>query len=180
MRPRQRARGRARLRTAARNRALTIAPHTADMSVSLAEAAQLVGLHRSNLLRAIKAGRISGVRDDDGSWRVDESELVRVYGDLRSATLQPAQSDALLALKLEHAEQLMSALMQRAERAEREADDLREIVKRLALPAPSAPRQVAQDAQSRVIAPSTGMAPVHSPAPVEQRGWLRRWLRSTG
>jgi excisionase family DNA binding protein len=167
-----------RLRGAARNRALTIAPHTAAMSVSLAEAAQLVGLHRSNLLRAIKAGRISGVRDDNGSWRVDESELVRVYGDLRSATLQPAQDDALLRQELKHAERLLSELTRRAERAEREADDLREIVKRLALPAPSAPRQVAPPSLSPSTAPlSTGMAPVHSPAPVERRGW---WRRLTG
>jgi hypothetical protein len=121
------------------------------------------------------------VRDDDGSWRVDESELVRVYGDLRSATLQPAQDDALLRLELKHAEQRMSALTQRAERAEREADDLREIVKRLALPAPSAPRQVAQPALSPLpITPSTGMAPVHSAPPAERRGWLRHWLRWPG
>lgn len=149
------------------------------MSVSLAEAAQLVGLHRSNLLRAIKAGRISGVRGDDGAWRIDESELVRVYGDLRSATLQPAQSDATLTLKLEHAEQRMSDLTRRAERAEREADELREILKRLALPAPSAPHQVAQPALSPHTAPpSTGMAPVHSAPPPERRGWWR-WRRTT-
>jgi len=35
--------------------------------ISLAEAAQRVGIHRSNLLRAIKAGRISGTRDDNAS-----------------------------------------------------------------------------------------------------------------
>lgn len=135
------------------------------MSVTLAEAAALVGLHRSNVLRAIKAGKVSAVRGDDGSWRVDESELVRVYGDLRSAPLQPAQPDAMLALKLAHAEQRIGALTQRAERSEREADDLREIVKRLALPAPSAPRQVAQPA------PSAGMAPIA--ATVERRPWWR-------
>ena len=126
--------------------------------LTLAEAAQRVGLHRSNLLRAIKAGRVSGSRDDGGNWRVDESELVRVYGDLRSATLQPAQPDASAALRLEHAEQRIAALTQRAERAERIADDLMEQVKRLALPAPSAPRQPAQ------------------PPPMS---WWR-WLRSTG
>jgi hypothetical protein len=114
------------------------------MPVSLAAAAQRVGLHRSNLLRAIKAGRISGTRDDSGAWLIDEAELVRVYGDLRSATLQPTQPDALLRLKLEHAEQRICELTRRAERAEREADETRELFKRLALPAPSAPHQVAQ------------------------------------
>src|SRR4051794_17940476 len=157
------------------------------MSVSLAEAAQLVGLHRSNLLRAIKAGRISGVRDEDGSWRVDESELVRVYGDLRSATLQPAQPDALLAYKLETVQREVRELTRRAERAERIADDLLDQLKRLALPAPSAPLQVAQLSHPPVTAPpsspstpSTGMAPVHSAPAAKRRGWLRRWMRPAG
>src|SRR6516165_5942719 len=47
--------------------------------LTLAEAAQRVGLHRSNLLRAIKAGRISATRDESGAYQVDEAELVRVY-----------------------------------------------------------------------------------------------------
>jgi predicted site-specific integrase-resolvase len=127
------------------------------MALPLAEAAQRIGLHRSNLLRAIKSGRISGERDDAGNWRVDESELVRVYGDLRSATLQPAQVDASAALRLEHAEQRIADLTRRAERAERIADDLMDQVKRLALPSPSASHQPAQPPR-----------------------WSWRWLRSTG
>lgn len=115
--------------------------------LTLAEAAQRIGLHRSNLLRAIKAGRISGTRDDNGAYRIDESELVRVYGDLRRATLQPAQGEAMLELKLEHAEQRLCELTRRAERAERVADDLMEQLKRIALPAPSASHQVAQPKQ---------------------------------
>jgi hypothetical protein len=137
------------------------------MPVSLAEAAQRIGLHRSNLLRAIKAGRISGSRDETGAWQVDEAELVRVYGDLRSATLQPTQGDALLLMKLEHAEQRTCDLTRRAERAEREADEWREQAKRAALPAPSAPRQPTQgDAQ-----------PIEQPSRL-RRAW--RWMRAPG
>jgi excisionase family DNA binding protein len=130
------------------------------MAISLAEAAQRVGIHRSNLLRAIKAGRISGTRDDAGSWQIDPAELVRVYGDLHSATLQPAQPDALLQLKLEHAEQRCCELTRRAERAEREADEWRDQARRVALPSPSAMHQVTQ--------PSTQPGRW-------QRAW--RWLR---
>jgi excisionase family DNA binding protein len=155
------------------------------MPVSLAEAAQRVGLHRSNLLRAIKAGRISAVRDDGGAWQVDESELVRVYGDLRSATLQPAQPDALLQLKLEHAEQRCCELMRRAERAEREADEWREQAKRLALPAPGAPHQPAQPAAvPRWLGQDQGRgAPQQQPAQpapagLFDRAW--RWARARG
>ena len=108
------------------------------------------------MLRAIKAGRISGSRDESGSWLVDESELVRVYGDLRSATLQPAQPDALVQLKLEHAEQRICDLTRQLERALRDVDDWKEQARRTALPAPSASHPSAQ--------PLT---------------WWR-WLRSTG
>jgi predicted site-specific integrase-resolvase len=126
------------------------------MPLSLAQAAQQVGLHRSNLLRAIKAGRVSAQRDDSGAWQVDESELVRVYGDLRSATLQPAQPDALIELRLQQAEQRVSDLTRQLERAlceaadwKREASDWKEEAKRIALPAPSAPHQVTQPSQRR-------------------------------
>ena len=129
---------------------------------SLAEAAQRVGLHRSNLLRAIKAGRISGSRDKSGNWQVDESELVRVYGDLRSATLQPAEPNALLELKLEHAEQRICDLTRQVERAQSDADSWKEMAMRAALPAPSAPHQVAQ-------------APAQASA--VRRAW--RWPRTT-
>jgi excisionase family DNA binding protein len=38
------------------------------MSYTLAEAAQATGLNRSTILRALKAGRISGARDEVGAW----------------------------------------------------------------------------------------------------------------
>jgi hypothetical protein len=106
------------------------------MSLTLAQAARQVGLHRSNLLRAIKSGRISGVRDDSGAWHVDESELVRVYGDLRSATLQPAHPDALTALELKHAEQRICDLTRQLERALCDVADWKEQAMRLTLPKP--------------------------------------------
>jgi hypothetical protein len=46
------------------------------MPLSFAQAAQQIGLHKSNLLRVITAGRVSALRDDSGSRRIDESEPV--------------------------------------------------------------------------------------------------------
>jgi hypothetical protein len=72
------------------------------------------------------------------------SELARVYGDLRSATLQPAQAGELLELKLAHAEQRIGDLMRALERAQRDIDDWKDQAKRVALPAPSTAHQPAQ------------------------------------
>jgi Helix-turn-helix domain len=49
------------------------------MAFTLAEAAKAVGRDKSTLARAVRTGRISAARDDDGVWRIDESELRRVY-----------------------------------------------------------------------------------------------------
>jgi hypothetical protein len=106
------------------------------MALPLVQAAQRVGLHRSNLLRAIKSGRLSGTRDESGAWLVDESELVRAFPEVRTGSHQPAQPDALLQLRLEHAEQRVCDLTRQLERALCEAGEWREMAKRVALPAP--------------------------------------------
>jgi hypothetical protein len=70
------------------------------MPLTLAEAAQATGLNRSTILRGIKAGKISGLRDDNGAWAVEPVELHRVFPPA-SATLkaapQDAQTDAMVA-----------------------------------------------------------------------------------
>ena len=134
--------------------------------LTLAEAAQQIGLHRSNLLRAIKSGRISGTRDDNGAWRVDPGELVRVFPEARTASRQPEQAVALLQLKLEHSEQRLADLTRQLERALCDIADWKEQARRPALPAPSTSRQLAQ--------------PAEAPPPSSRlvRAW--RWLRSTG
>jgi hypothetical protein len=56
------------------------------VAYSLAQAAATVGRNRSSILRAIKAGKISAVRDEaTGEWRI---ELHRLY------PVDDAQSDA--------------------------------------------------------------------------------------
>ena len=55
------------------------------MQLSLAEAAKLAGISKSALFKAMKRGTVSGVRDDaSGEWRIEVSELERVY-PLKSA-----------------------------------------------------------------------------------------------
>src|SRR5215203_3535224 len=47
--------------------------------LTLGAAAKLTGLNRTTVLRAIKSGKLSAARQDDGSYRIDPAELERVY-----------------------------------------------------------------------------------------------------
>jgi excisionase family DNA binding protein len=122
------------------------------MSYSLAEAAQATGLNRSTILRAIKNGRISGVRDELGAWSVEPVELHRVFPPASAEPkavpqlAQPDQTDALVAdLRAQLAEM----------RTQRDA--WQGIAERLALGSPKP-----------------------EPEPEKPRPWSWRWLRSTG
>lgn len=55
------------------------------MEYTLVDAAKAAKVNRSTLFRAIKAGRLSARREEDGSYKVDASELARVY-DLQHVT----------------------------------------------------------------------------------------------
>jgi excisionase family DNA binding protein len=51
------------------------------MKLTQAEAARAAGVSRTHILRAIKNGRLSAEKLDDGSVRVEASELLRVWPD---------------------------------------------------------------------------------------------------
>jgi hypothetical protein len=46
---------------------------------SLKQAADAVGRGKPAVLKAIKSGRISAKKDDNGQWQIDPAELYRVY-----------------------------------------------------------------------------------------------------
>lgn len=48
-------------------------------TLSLREAAEQTGVSKSTIFRAIKAGRMSAPRNDDGEFQIDPAELFRVY-----------------------------------------------------------------------------------------------------
>lgn len=49
------------------------------MGISLSEAAKLVGMSKNGIVKAIKAGKVSGQKNVHGQWEVDPAELTRVY-----------------------------------------------------------------------------------------------------
>jgi hypothetical protein len=76
------------------------------MAYSLAKAAEAAGVTRSSILRAIKAGKISAVRNKHRQWQIKPTELHRVYGPAPVATT--SRTDELIAklrARLEEREQ---------------------------------------------------------------------------
>lgn len=58
------------------------------MMLTLGAAARAVGVSKSTLARAIKAGKLSATRKPDGGYYIDAAELTRVYplADAANAT----------------------------------------------------------------------------------------------
>src|SRR5262249_19474312 len=127
------------------------------MSYSLVEAATACGINRSTVLRAIKAGKISAGKDEQGEGRIEPAELHRVYPPVQAhETREQAHQDALIA-------ELRNALAD----MRRDRDEWREQAQRLALLAPKAsPEPVQATAEP---APEVSRL---------RRAW--RWMRATG
>ena len=53
---------------------------------TIATAAAAVGRNKTAILRAIKAGKISFEKDENGEWQIDPADLHRIYPLLRSAS----------------------------------------------------------------------------------------------
>lgn len=49
------------------------------MKLSLRDAAAQTGVSKTTILRAIRSGRLSAPRNDDGGYAIDPAELFRVY-----------------------------------------------------------------------------------------------------
>jgi hypothetical protein len=87
--------------------------------LSLGEASRLVGVSKSTLSRAIKAGRMSAAaRQDDGSYQLDPAEVLRCFppptGDDRNGGATPdltqhATTDATAVIEAQHRAALAEA-----------------------------------------------------------------------
>lgn len=98
--------------------------------LSLREAATAAGVSKSTIQRAIKSGRLSATRTDDGGYSIDPAELHRAYPARNTddvartdAAGQDATSPAPAATAMLEAE--LASLRELLRRADREADDLR-------------------------------------------------------
>ncbi len=60
------------------------------MSLSAQEAADLVGLSKGAILKAIKSGKVSATKDINGIWRLEPVEVLRVWKATSDSTHPPA------------------------------------------------------------------------------------------
>lgn len=138
----------------------------------------MTGLGKTTLTRAIKAGKLSAARRDDGSYEIDPSELARVY-DVRPETPEtvaegvavvrhetPAEtaSDPEVTARLAALDAEVAGLKALLSEVRQSRDDWRDQAARLALVKPA-----------EVVAPPVP-APAPEPAPVPLWHALRRRL----
>jgi excisionase family DNA binding protein len=64
------------------------------MSLSAKEAAQAVGISKSAILKAIRTGKISAIKDWNGDWRIEAVELFRRYPPVGAIPHQSVQQSA--------------------------------------------------------------------------------------
>jgi excisionase family DNA binding protein len=126
---------------------------------TVGEAAQVVGLTRQAIVKAIKSGRLSASRSEGGRWAIDPAELSRVYEVARQPTttslrsLSPAApvNESLLRAELDkwrllatEREETIRDLRQQRDRAQAALDAAEARLDRLLLTdqRPTAPRRV--------------------------------------
>ena len=141
------------------------------MGYTLGQAARAVGMSKTSILRSIRAGRISGTKDEFGQWCIEPCELHRVYpvltdvtdgtgaeeravtggdiGVLAEATVRAALTEA----RLSDLKAMLEEMRGGVEDLKRDRDEWRTQAMRLALPKPE---------------------PALSPPPTTRWWWLRR------
>ncbi len=144
------------------------------MSYTLGEAAKTAGFSKPTLSRAIKNGKLSAKRLDDGSYSIDPAELER-WKDAnghRNASVKrsktqgetPSQNSALQAevealrekikssdIEKGYLEQRIEDLKERAERAERKEDQLHALLADLRPKAAEAPEPAKKGWLARLV-----------------------------
>lgn len=117
------------------------------MGLTLRQAAEKCGKSRSTIHRALKSGKLSGSRDDDGAWSIDPAELARVFpwdeqGHAHRDTVEqeratPDDRAAVLAVKVEMLEAQLTREQETVEDLRRRLDKAEERVYLLSGPAPA-------------------------------------------
>lgn len=119
--------------------------------LSLREAAKTFDVSRPTLTKALKIGKISGDQDAAGGWKVDYSELARVYQTRMPNTAKTGKAEVVNFTdenttftgeieRLKAALSLSEARVEAAERLAQERAERIEDLRRMLPPPPPAPQ----------------------------------------
>ncbi len=103
------------------------------MSISAKEAAELTGLTKNAIFKAIRTGKLSAAKDVHGEWRIEPVELFRVYppvSDSSRTVPQPSSQQAIDGLQREN-ELLRETVADLRARLDAEAEERRRLSMRL-------------------------------------------------
>jgi excisionase family DNA binding protein len=84
-------------------------------TLSLRDAAEQAGTSKSTIWRAIKSGRLSAARTDDGGFAIDPAELFRVFQPQRLEH-RPAGHDAAIEAEVKGLRDLLAEVKAHRER----------------------------------------------------------------
>lgn len=110
------------------------------MKYTAGQAAKATGISKATITRALKSGKISGVKDDNGAWIIDPAELHRVFPPvtdeppethIMQQSTTPEKPNETVALEREN-QILREALAE----ARQERDRWHQIVERLSIAPP--------------------------------------------
>ena len=153
--------------------------------LTLTEAAKETGLSRSAVFKAIKSGKVSATKDENGHFQIDPAELFRVYDPVNKENVSSEQQETarepketaenmVLKVRLETMGELLRQVQSERDDLRRRLDD--EAAERRNLTAlltykpepPTAPEIEAPPAILPAVLPSQQEAP-EAPAPVRSR-----------
>lgn len=94
--------------------------------LTLSQAAKATGKSKSTINRAIKSGKVSAIRKDDGSYSIDASELSRAFHIRTSEPTQRRITEPYGTDEAEPLKQRIEALEEMLEREREFSADLKE------------------------------------------------------
>ena len=109
-------------------------------------AAKVVGKTKSTITKAIASGKLSAIKNDNGAWEIDASELYRVYPPTPLETVEIEQNDTLKEMggnskEIETLERLLKAAEEQIYDLKTDRDEWRKQANQLLLTNISTPRK---------------------------------------
>ena len=109
-------------------------------------AAKAVGKTKSTITKAIASGKLWAIKNDNGAWEIDASELYRVYPPTPLETVEIKQNDTLKEMgenskEIEALERLLKAAEEQIYDLKADRDEWRKQANQLLLTNTSTPRK---------------------------------------